>query len=186
MSRSVVVPRSSLFLCGVLLSMTLATSAAAQQAAAPANPPTLQGSLANDVSNLSDKFTGLARVMDGKYDWRPGQGVRSVGEVFNLIVNENRMLTGLLTGAGAPSGPRPAPITDPAALQEALKTTYAALKDAVAGLSDGDLKTAVKMFGRDTTKQGAALMLLFDQHEHLGQSIAYARTNSVTPPWSQK
>jgi hypothetical protein len=23
-------------------------------------------------------------------------------------------------------------------------------------------------------------------HEHLGQSIAYARTNGVTPPWSQK
>jgi hypothetical protein len=21
-------------------------------------------------------------------------------------------------------------------------------------------------------------------HEHLGQSIAYARTNGVTPPWS--
>jgi hypothetical protein len=23
-------------------------------------------------------------------------------------------------------------------------------------------------------------------HEHLGQSIAYARTNGVAPPWSQK
>lgn len=31
----------------------------------------------------------------------------------------------------------------------------------------------------------AALMLLFDQHEHLGQSIAYARMNSVVPPWSK-
>jgi hypothetical protein len=41
------------------------------------------------------------------------------------------------------------------------------------------------LFGRDTTKQGAALMLLMDQHEHLGQSIAYARSNSVVPPWSK-
>jgi hypothetical protein len=32
------------------------------------------------------KFTGLARVMAGKYDWKPGQGVRSVSDVFNLIV----------------------------------------------------------------------------------------------------
>jgi hypothetical protein len=23
-------------------------------------------------------------------------------------------------------------------------------------------------------------------HEHLGQSIAYARINGVTPPWSKK
>ena len=35
------------------------------------------------------------------------------------------------------------------------------------------------------TKQGAAFTLLFDQHEHLGQSIAYARTNNVVPPWSK-
>ena len=59
------------------------------------------------------------------------------------------------------------------------------MQQAVGGLSESDLKAAVKMFGRDTTKQGAALMLLFDQHEHLGQSIAYARSNSVAPPWSK-
>jgi len=47
------------------------------------------------------------------------------------------------------------------------------------------LKVSVKLFGRDTTKQGAALMLIFDQHEHLGQSIAYARGNGVVPPWSK-
>jgi hypothetical protein len=27
--------------------------------------------------------------MAGKYDWKPGEGVRSVGDVFNLIVTEN-------------------------------------------------------------------------------------------------
>ncbi len=34
------------------------------------------------------------------------------------------------------------------------------------------------------TKQGALMLLLGDQHEHLGQSIAYARSNGVVPPWS--
>jgi hypothetical protein len=158
--------------------------AAAQQAAAPTAPTTLQGALANDVGTLSDKFTGLAKAMTGKYDWRPGQGVRSVGEVFNLIVGENKMLTGILTGAPNPGG-RGNPIADPAELQDALRSSYAALKQAVAGLSDSDLKTPVKIFGRDTTKQGAAMLLIFDQHEHLGQSIAYARSNSVVPPWSK-
>ncbi len=57
--------------------------------------------------------------MAGKYDWKPGQGVRSVGEVFNLIVMENGILAGTLTGATG--GERPAPITDPERLQEALK-----------------------------------------------------------------
>ena len=150
---------------------------------AAAAPVTIQTALANDVGTLSDKFTGLARVMAGKYDWKPGAGVRSVADVFNLIVGENKMLTAILTGAQP--GPRGDAITDPAALQEALKSSYAALKTAVAGLSDADLKAPVKMFGRDMTKQGAALLLIMDQHEHLGQSIAYARSNGVVPPWSK-
>ena len=82
-------------------------------------------------------------------------------------------------------GPRPAAITDPAELQVGLKAPYATLEQAIAGLSESDLRVPVKMFGRDTTKQGAALMLLFDQHEHLGQSIAYARSNNVARPWSK-
>ena len=160
--------------------------AAAQPAAA--QPPSIQTSLANDAGTLSDKFVGLARVMAGKYDWRPGPGVRSVGEVFNLIVGENKMLAGLLSGTaarGGGMGGRGSQVTDPAEMQEALRSSYAALKQAISGLSDDDLKTGVKLFGRETTKQGAALMLLFDQHEHLGQSIAYARSNSVVPPWSK-
>ena len=70
-------------------------------------------------------------------------------------------------------------------MQEALGSSYAALKTALAGLSDSDLGSKVKIFGMDSTKQGAAMMLLSDQHEHLGQSIAYARSNGVVPPWSK-
>ena len=174
----------------------MATSASAQQSGGAAQasqpamaPPNLQTALANDAGTLSDKFVGLARVMAGKYDWKPSQGVRSVADVFNLIIMENKMLAGVLTGAGAPGGGgmggRGNQVTDPAEMQEALRSSYAALKQALAGLSDADLKASVKLFGRDTTKQGAAMMLLFDQHEHLGQSIAYARRNSVVPPWSK-
>jgi uncharacterized damage-inducible protein DinB len=169
----------------VIATALIALPLAAQQKASPEPPAGIQTTLANDAGTLSDKFAGLARVMAGKYDWRPGQGVRSVGEVLNLIVNENKMLAGLLTGTPAPGGAQAAPITDPAALQEALRASYANLKQALAGLSAADLQTNVKMFGRDMTKQGAAFLLLFDQHEHLGQSIAYARSNGVVPPWSK-
>ena len=93
------------------------------------------------------------------------------------------MLAALLTGAAAPA--RGTPIAEPAQMQEALTSSYAALKAALAGLSDSDLKAQVKIFGMDSTKQGAAMMLLGDQHEHLGQSIAYARSNGVVPPWSK-
>jgi uncharacterized damage-inducible protein DinB len=143
-----------------------------------------QAAYAKDAGTLSDKFTGLARVMSGKYDWKPGQGVRSVGDVFNLIVKENNLLAGVLSGTPSTAAPPPS-ITDPEKLQEALKDSYANLQKAIAGLSDSDLQTPVKLFGHDLTKQGAVMLLLGDQHEHLGQSIAYARSNGVIPPWSK-
>jgi uncharacterized damage-inducible protein DinB len=141
-----------------------------------------QAALAKDAGTLSDKFSGLARVMADKYQWKPGEGVRSVADVFNLIVRENGMLTGLITGS--PAG-QFTPVTDPAQMQEAIKASYAKLQAAISGLSDADLQATVKMFGRDMTKQGALLAMLMDQHEHLGQSIAYARSNAVVPPWSK-
>ena len=143
---------------------------------------TVQASLANEAGALSDKFSGLARVMTGKYDWKPGDGVRSVSDVFNLIVAENGVLARTLTGAAAGG---PAPITDPEKLQEALKTSYANVQKAIEGLSDADLKAPVRVFGKDLTKEEAIRYIFGDQHEHLGQSIAYARTNGVVPPWSK-
>ena len=151
---------------------------------AQAQPAGMQAAFEKDAGTLSDKFTGLARVMSGKYDWKPGQGVRSVGDVFNLIVMENGMLAGVLSGTPN-TGAQPAPITDPVKLQEALKASYVNLQKAITGLSDNDLQAPVKLFGRDMTKQGALMLILEDQHEHLGQSIAYARTNGVVPPWSK-
>jgi uncharacterized damage-inducible protein DinB len=144
----------------------------------------MQAAFAKDAGTLSDKFTGLARVMSGKYDWKPGQGVRSVGDVFNLIVLENGLLAAVLSGTPN-TGAKPAPITDPEKLQEALKTSYVNLQKAITGLSDNDLQATVKLFGRDWTKQDAVMHILEDQHEHLGQSIAYARSNGVVPPWSK-
>ncbi len=163
---------------------TLAIAALAGVASSHAQPPsqTPQSALAKEAGTLSDKFGGLARVMAGKYDWRPGEGVRSVGDVFNLIVWENGLLAGTLTGAdGSRSG---APITEPEKMQAALKTSYANLQRTIDGLSDSDLKAPVKLFGKEMTKESAIRYLFADQHEHLGQSIAYARTNGVTPPWS--
>ena len=154
------------------------------RAQAQTQPAGIQAAYARDLGTLSDKFTGLARVMSGKYDWKPAQGVRSVADVFNLIVKENGLLAGVLSGTPNTGAP-PAPITDPEKMQEALKASYVNLQEAITGLSDNDLQTTVKLFGRDWTKQDALMHVLEDQHEHLGQSIAYARSNGVVPPWSK-
>src|SRR5215831_16245907 len=138
-----------------------AVAMAAVLSPGPLRAQTTQAALSKEAGTLSDKFAGLARVMAGKYDWKPAEGVRSVGDVFNLIVKENGLLL------------------------EALKASYANLQKAIEGLSDADLKAPVKLFGKDFTKEGAIRYLFADQHEHLGQSIAYARSNGVVPAWSK-
>ena len=162
----------------------LALAVALMVPLAQAQSAGIQTAFGKDAGMLSDKFTGLAFVMVGKYDWKPGQGVRSVADVFSLIVTENGMLADALSGTPNKEA-EPAPITDSGKIQDALKASYANLQKAIRGLSDNDLQTHVKLFGEDMTKQDALMLILEDQHEHLGQSIAYARTNGVVPPWSK-
>jgi hypothetical protein len=89
-----------------------ALTAALMAPLAQAQAAGMQAAWGKDAGTLFDKFSGLARVMSGKYDWKPGQGVRSVGDVFNLIVTENGMLAGVLSSTPN-TGAKPVPITDP-------------------------------------------------------------------------
>jgi hypothetical protein len=43
----------------------------------------------------------------------------------------------------------------------------------------------VSFFGHDMTARAVLIALDGHVNEHLGQSIAYARANNVTPPWSK-
>ena len=49
-----------------------------------------------------------------------------------------------------------------------------------------DLKRKVKFFGKDAPAENVFLRILTHNHEHMGQSIAYARMNGIAPPWSKK
>ena len=41
-------------------------------------------------------------------------------------------------------------------------------------------------FGQKMTKRAGLLVLASHSHEHLGQLIAYARSNNITPPWTAR
>jgi hypothetical protein len=49
----------------------------------------------------------------------------------------------------------------------------------------GEPKKAVKFFGTDSNAENVYLRILVHNHEHMGQSIAYARMNGIVPPWSK-
>jgi len=143
----------------------------------------------NRIGTLEKKFSTLAeKVPADKYTWRPGEGVRSISEVFLHIAGANFGLTRVF-GTPPPDGfvgkGFDKSTTDKAQIVPKVKDSFAHLRQAIEKLSASDADKAVKMFGQDTTQRGALLMALEHLSEHLGQSIAYARMAGVVPPWSE-
>ena len=93
-----------------------------------------------------------------------------------------------MVGVKPPSGLDPKmekTMTDKDKIIETLKASFAHVRDAVSKMSDADMAKETKMFGRAATYQDALFFMANHMHEHLGQSIAYARTNHIVPPWSK-
>lgn len=123
-----------------------------------------------------------------KYTWRPGPGVRSTSEVFMHIATAN---FGLLRVTGKPFPPdlkkgSQTTVTDKAQVIDWLKRSLEAVSTAHAHLTPADLTKHVTIAHRDATVEGIYLRILVHANEHMGQLVAYARVNGVTPPWSEK
>jgi uncharacterized damage-inducible protein DinB len=176
-----------------LIGTALATSTIAQTPA-PAPAPALTGFKADCVSDLDfvgKRLVDLAEKMPAdKYGWRPAPGVRSVSEVFMHVVGANYMLPGLV-GGKMPEGfdrGMETSVTDKAKIIEWRKKSIENAKAVASATSDADLDKKVKvpfLGGRELTERRILIIVETHMHEHLGQSIAYARSNGVTPPWSE-
>lgn len=156
-----------------------------QNAAKPA--AAVNGFRAEFLANLDDvqeKILELAETTPAeKFGWRPGNGVRSISEVYMHVAGGNYFLATFL-GVEAPTRAKDLEqsVTKKADVIAELKRSFEHLR-AAANRTE-DLEKPVKMFGSPTTRRGVFITMLSHLHEHLGQSIAYARMNGVVPPWS--
>ena len=66
-----------------------------------------------------------------------------------------------------------------------LTASFPHIHRAISPPTDANLGETIKMFGQDFSRQRAMILTVTHLHEHLGQLIAYARANNVTPPWSR-
>jgi uncharacterized damage-inducible protein DinB len=181
-----------------LLRATLCT-VAALTCALPAAAQTregLMGDLLKDIADVEKKIVDLAKAMpEPAYGWRPGPGVRSTGEVLMHIASDNYLLPAMLDKPA----PKETGITkdyktamafekktmDKAGVVAELEKSFAFLRTSMNSTTDAQLGTAIDMFGQKSTARGLWLTTATHLHEHLGQLIAYARSNKVTPPWSK-
>jgi uncharacterized damage-inducible protein DinB len=149
-------------------------------------PAGVQGELLRWYDDAANKIVQLAEAIPAeKYGWRPMDGVRSVGEVVGHVAGGNYFIIGM-TGAQPPAG---APqnmdqMTAKADLVRALQQSIEHVRASLRAMSAADLDAPATVFGRQTTKREACVLAVVHAHEHLGQLIAYARSNGVTPPWS--
>ena len=141
-----------------------------------------------EISYYEQRFTRLAETVPAdKYNWRPTEGVRSIGEVYAHIVAANYGVARAL-GTQPPAGVDFKAITaaagDKAKTVQGLKDSFVHFRKAILALSDADAEKPQKMFGRETTQRGSFIMISGHMGEHLGQSIAYVRMNGIVPPWT--
>lgn len=174
----------------VLLALLLTTGsirAFAQDASPAAKTFDFRSEAIVEMKAAQDEIVSLAQAMpQEKYTWRPEEGVRSVSEVYLHIAAGN---FGLMAVAGAPPYPGfkfqgfEKSTTDKTKIIDLLNQSFDYAEKSVANMSDADLAKPLNFQGFKTA--GAVVFhLVAHDHEHLGQSIAYARMNGIVPPWT--
>lgn len=145
---------------------------------------------------VRDKLMGLAEAIpEEDYGWRPMEGVRSVAEVFQHVAADNYLLPAI---AGYPAPASSGIVVEDYTTVTAYESREASKAEILAELEAsfdhlaaaaaqirGDLDAPYQAFGSDFTGGSLWTLAVTHLHEHLGQAIAYARSNEVVPPWSQ-
>jgi len=160
-----------------------AATASAQQASTG-----VQGEMLNWFDDAANKIVQLAQAIpEDKYAWRPAQGVRSVSEVLMHVTGGGYFVMGSV-GIARPAGlpQNMDAVTAKAEVVRLLQQSIDAVRGAMRTMPAADLDKPTTLFGQPSTHRNVVLAATVHVHEHLGQLIAYARMNGITPPWSMQ
>jgi len=183
---------------GVLLPLLTAGCGPSVDSSAVAEPAEQALQLQNLRSTLAtahDKFNALADATPEQvYGWRPMEGVRSVGEVFRHVAADNYFVPSLMGIAPPADTGVTSDVETFRAFQEAERSkaeivdhVNASFEFMLGAMDDtaGELDRSMMLGQSETTVGDVWIRAVTHLHEHLGQSIAYARSNEIVPPWSR-
>ena len=165
-----------------LLSVVILGAVATSSATAQTND--LGAALLPEWRGVEQRITRLADAIPAEvYGWRPAEGVRSVSEAIMHIAHGNFLFAEALGSARPGHLPEDLEtITVKAEVMAVLRFSFEQLGNAIGDALEGDLDARVETFG---TARRVLLRALAHANEHLGQLVAYARSNGVVPPWSR-
>lgn len=143
----------------------------------------------NHFDSSTKKMLSLAEAIPAdKYAWRPATGVMSVAEVFTHVaeVDLHYLATSLNSKAPADLDPKSlGKLQEKDQVVAAVRRTFEFVRRTVEQMSDSDMEKTTTLYGRSSSYRNVLLQLLHHSSEHVGQTIAYARMNSIVPPWSR-
>ena len=172
-----------------ILALLAAMPALAHEEAKPAaGGNEVRTEILRQLEDAEKKIMALAEATPTeKYAWRPAEKIRSTGEVFMHVAGGNYYLPtfwGVKPGEGINPREFEKSGGDKAKVISTLKASFDHLRKAIKDAPEADLVKQVDMFGSKRSIREAMMITATHAHEHLGQSIAYARMNGVAPPWS--
>ena len=171
------------------LALAAVTAAAAHAKPAALSPyAAFKADFLKQADDVEKKLTDLVEATpQDKLAYKPDAVTRTFAEVFLHVAGANYFFGGFFGFKPPDSFTKDyeKSTTDKAKIAAELKASFAWLKENVSKLSDGELRKTVKFFGNDRAKSSLLFFAANHMHEHLGQAIAYARANGVTPPWSK-
>jgi len=149
-----------------------------------AEQPVFVQEFLGQIDFVKGRLMQLAEAMpEDKYSWKPGEGVRSVGEVYVHAAEANYYMLSLIKGEKFDMNSAESKSDKKTALS-LMEKSFDNLKESAAQFTDEDLNKEIEAFGMKFSVRNFMVTIIAHLHEHLGQSIAYARMNGVTPPWS--
>jgi uncharacterized damage-inducible protein DinB len=157
--------------------------------ASATNPPSQPVFVQEYLGHL-DFIEGRLLQLEGamaqdQMGWSPAEGVRSCAQIYLHVTGANYFLASKM-GFEMPEGEIDESITDKDKIAEMLKESFKVVKKYAADVTEEQLGEIVKTPFGEMSRGSFMTALLNHMHEHLGQGIAYARMNGVTPPWSKK
>ena len=190
MNKMLIVFVLSLAGLGFIASVPATLAAQNSEAAADHTAPSydMKGQSLLDLEGMQKKFVDLANALPaGKLTWRPSSDSRSFAEVFLHVAGERYGILSLM-GATPPAGFDPKTFekstTDRAAIVAELNKSWEFAQKTITGMSNADFAKLLPKLGPQANAGDVVYILVADAHEHLGQSVAYARENGIVPPWT--
>jgi uncharacterized damage-inducible protein DinB len=178
------------------LLLVLLSALAMAAPAAPADEPAdhtapsydMKAQALLDLERVQKRFVDLANAVPAdKLTWRPSADSRSFAEVLLHVAGERYGILSLM-GAELPAGLDrkgfEKSTTDRARIVEELNKSWEFAQKTIQGMTNADFAKLLPKLGPQANAGDVVYILVADAHEHLGQSVAYARENGIVPPWT--